>query len=90
MVDPKLVLGVLAETWRETSNPDMATMFCGAYPIGNFDETLDYSANHERARQAALGHRLLRWASGPHVRCDCQGHPGCERCAILRELRGGK
>lgn len=89
-VDPNLVQAVLDEEWgadaqfvtdgmRVVLTPSRAAHSTGA------------DAVIERARQAALGHRALRYLVELSVDHRLQGcPPDCEACAIVAELRGGK
>jgi hypothetical protein len=87
MGDPKLVAEVLAQEWeadcsnllvKDADDDGIAAYF-------NRDD-----GDHERARQAALGHRALQLLSAGCPLADgTDAHDRCPWCTILRELRKG-
>jgi hypothetical protein len=90
MSDPKLVEAVLAEEWRSA----MIAIVADDVRVGEFSALFPKqdghkALSHERARQAALGHRALRLLAGGSAIWSSVEDADAVR-AIIAELRGGK
>jgi hypothetical protein len=87
VADPKLIEAVLSEEWAGhgfflvVTSDDQNEMHAATFDRDDGDV--------ERARQAALGKKLLQYIAANHYE-DCVAHGPCPLCAIVEELRGGK